>query len=179
VRAGARENGGTPAWGCVPACLCAAPYDARGWHVRMSCDAHSGSMGVCERAPMHAGWIRPCVHACVCACEHCACERVLARACILGLSTTPGARWGCGCTRTPARLPAPAAHTHTATALGEGRTLCTLQHTAARQQRTRSPTAQLPCFTASCAYSTWNRRPCGLHVVTSVSYWFLNILTVL
>jgi hypothetical protein len=23
------------------------------------------------------------------------------------------------------------------------------------------------------AYSTWNNRPCGLHVVTSVSYWFL------
>jgi hypothetical protein len=36
--------------------------------------------------------------------------------------------------------------------------------------RTVRPTAQLPCFTASIAYSTWNRRPCGLHVVTSVSY---------
>lgn len=36
--------------------------------------------------------------------------------------------------------------------------------------RTRSPTAQLPCFTASMAYSTWNRRPWGLQVVTSVSY---------
>jgi hypothetical protein len=32
------------------------------------------------------------------------------------------------------------------------------------------PTAQLPCFTASIAYSTWNKRPCGLHVVMSVSY---------
>jgi hypothetical protein len=35
---------------------------------------------------------------------------------------------------------------------------------------TTSPTAQLPCFTASMAYSTWNSRPWGLQVVTSVSY---------
>jgi hypothetical protein len=35
---------------------------------------------------------------------------------------------------------------------------------------TASPTAQLPCFTASIAYSTWNSRPWGLQVVTSVSY---------
>jgi hypothetical protein len=35
---------------------------------------------------------------------------------------------------------------------------------------TTRPTAQLPCLTASIAYSTWNRRPCGLQVVTSVSY---------
>ena len=29
----------------------------------------------------------------------------------------------------------------------------------------RRPTVQLPCFTASIAYSNWNSRPCGLHVV--------------
>ncbi len=32
------------------------------------------------------------------------------------------------------------------------------------------PIAALPCFTASCAYSTWWILPCGLHVVTSWSY---------
>lgn len=32
-----------------------------------------------------------------------------------------------------------------------------------------TPTHAEPCFTASIAYSTWNRRPCGDHVVTSVS----------
>lgn len=32
------------------------------------------------------------------------------------------------------------------------------------------PTAQLPCLTASMAYSTWNSLPCGLQVVMSVSY---------
>ena len=31
-------------------------------------------------------------------------------------------------------------------------------------------------MTASCAYSTWCRRPCGDHTVTSVSYWFLNMM---
>ena len=36
--------------------------------------------------------------------------------------------------------------------------------------RTFRPTAALPCLTASIAYSTWCRRPCGLQVVTSVSY---------
>ena len=35
------------------------------------------------------------------------------------------------------------------------------------------PTDAEPCFTASMAYSTWYSRPCGLHVMTSVSYWFL------
>jgi hypothetical protein len=40
----------------------------------------------------------------------------------------------------------------------------------ARPPPTVKPTAQLPCLTASMAYSTWNSRPCGLHVVTSVSY---------
>jgi hypothetical protein len=35
---------------------------------------------------------------------------------------------------------------------------------------TLSPTAALPCFTASMAYSIWKMRPWGLHVVTSVSY---------
>ena len=39
-----------------------------------------------------------------------------------------------------------------------------------RRRRTLSPTAALPCFTASIAYSIWKMRPCGLHVVTSVSY---------
>ena len=39
----------------------------------------------------------------------------------------------------------------------------------------RSPIAAEPCFTASIEYSTWNSLPVGLHVVTSVSYWFLNI----
>jgi hypothetical protein len=39
----------------------------------------------------------------------------------------------------------------------------------------RSPTQAEPCLTASMAYSTWNSRPWGLHVVTSVSYWFRNI----
>ena len=33
-----------------------------------------------------------------------------------------------------------------------------------------SPTAAEPCVTASSAYSTWNRRPFGEKVVTSVSY---------
>lgn len=36
--------------------------------------------------------------------------------------------------------------------------------------RTTIPTAQLPCLTASIAYSTWKRRPWGLQVVISVSY---------
>ena len=44
------------------------------------------------------------------------------------------------------------------------------QQLAAVPLRTVRPTAQLPCLTASMAYSTWNRRPWGLHVVTSVSY---------
>uniref|UniRef100_A0A0D9YLX5 SMC hinge domain-containing protein n=1 Tax=Oryza glumipatula TaxID=40148 RepID=A0A0D9YLX5_9ORYZ len=34
--------------------------------------------------------------------------------------------------------------------------------------RERRPTQAEPCFTASMAYSTWNSRPAGLHVVTSV-----------
>ena len=42
----------------------------------------------------------------------------------------------------------------------------------------RSPTAALPCFTASIAYSIWWMRPAGLHVVTSVSYWLRNIVCV-
>lgn len=36
-------------------------------------------------------------------------------------------------------------------------------------------TARLTCFTASMAYSTWCKRPCGLHTVTSVSYWLRNM----
>lgn len=32
-----------------------------------------------------------------------------------------------------------------------------------------------PCLTASIAYSTWCRRPTGLNVVTSVSYWLRNM----
>ncbi|KAG5540434.1 hypothetical protein RHGRI_020595 [Rhododendron griersonianum] len=35
----------------------------------------------------------------------------------------------------------------------------------------RSPIAADPYFTASIAYSTWNKRPYGLHVATFVSYW--------
>lgn len=31
------------------------------------------------------------------------------------------------------------------------------------------------CLTASSAYSTWCRRPWGLHTVTSVSYWLRNM----
>jgi len=38
------------------------------------------------------------------------------------------------------------------------------------------PTQAEPCFTASMAYSSWWILPCGLHTVTSLSYWFLNIL---
>jgi hypothetical protein len=38
------------------------------------------------------------------------------------------------------------------------------------ERLTVSPTAALPCLTASIAYSTWKRRPCGLQVETSVSY---------
>lgn len=34
-----------------------------------------------------------------------------------------------------------------------------------------TPTHTAPCFTASIAYSTWNRRPWGLQDVTSVSYY--------
>ena len=46
----------------------------------------------------------------------------------------------------------------------------TLAKAEQKQKRTLSPTAALPCFTASMAYSIWKMRPCGLHVVTSVSY---------
>lgn len=37
-----------------------------------------------------------------------------------------------------------------------------------------NPTVAEPSLTASMAYSTWWRRPWGLHTVTSLSYWFLN-----
>lgn len=40
-----------------------------------------------------------------------------------------------------------------------------------------SPTVAEPSFTASIAYSTWCRRPWGLHTVTSLSYWFRNYKT--
>lgn len=33
-----------------------------------------------------------------------------------------------------------------------------------------APTAALPCFTASMAYSAWKSRPAGENVVVSVSY---------
>lgn len=39
----------------------------------------------------------------------------------------------------------------------------------------RTPTVALPCFTASCAYSIWWMRPCGLNTDTSESYWFRNM----
>ena len=33
-------------------------------------------------------------------------------------------------------------------------------------------------LTASSAYSTWKSRPCGLQVVTSVSYWSADARTI-
>lgn len=43
---------------------------------------------------------------------------------------------------------------------------------------TLAPTAALPCFTASMAYSIWWMRPAGDHSVTSVSYWLRNMAQV-
>jgi len=59
----------------------------------------------------------------------------------------------------------------------ESSELALLTHARTTWVLDRSPIAADPCFTASIAYSTWNNRPAGLHVVTSVSYWFLNIFS--
>lgn len=57
----------------------------------------------------------------------------------------------------------------------ESSELALLTHASTTWVFDLSPIAAEPCFTASIAYSTWNSRPAGDHVVTSVSYWFLNI----